>query len=1558
MTQVEMLPDQMLHKAESPETTPFDYVIVGSGAGGGPLASRLASSGRTVLLIEAGVDPAIDNASVGTGGKAPLRDVYAVPAYHAAATEDPDTSWRFSVRHYDSQPRQARDTKYEKSMDPAAVGGGTGKGGIFYPRAAAIGGCTAHHAMIIIRPNDLDWDRLAELTNDPSWRAENMQGYFAKIENCLYYSVYRTFFGRLLGVLYRVYRLVATQLDPRRQLSPNGHGFKGWQMTSFISPLVIAGIVRGDRTFLRLLADVFFAAMAARSERREITRALASLQMLQFLDPNLRSMEFPDRDHLSLMSVGTNGERRWGLREHLLDVAERFPQQLVILNPAHVLRVLFEKEEGRDETPRAIGVEVARGAYLYRASPNAVPGGGPERRQYFARREVILCGGTFNTPQLLMLSGIGDRAHLATYGIRELRDRAGQRVADAVHLPGVGGNLQDRYEVSVISEARQDFATLAGVTFVPGQFSDPALLQWQKDGSGLYSTNGGAIAMMMSSKANAAVRDDPDLFIFGVPAAFRGYYPGWSRELLRRTRGAPVDQRNLWSWSILKAYTSNWHGEVRLRSADPFEPPQVDFHSFDDVPGGAATAAADVEALAEGVDAVRRMNRKITVLADEVQPGPKCPSGSQVLRDWIMDEAWGHHACGSCRMGADAWQADVGKLEDKAAVLDSRFRVHGVKNLRVVDASAFPRIPGYFLVTPTFMLGERAADILLADSENFPRALEEKEARAIRARRIEAKLDPGPDTTTLPDDTIGLALSGGGIRSATFCLGFLQALATRGRLRDIDIVSSVSGGGYAAAFLGRLFTSLSDDVPDKAKWVEGVLGNAASPEIGWLRQNAQYLLGRGRHDTQYNIALVLRNLVSVHLWIGMLLFGIFGVIRWLALDCSAIAPAVVPCDMASPVLPGLIRTVWWWLPVVMLGFGVLPPTIAYWLNLGERPRRDWTRWLPLVVWLVAIGCAIQGLRLPAVAPWSAAAIVVLLVAWAQQEVVQWRLPPRPRRRAADGKRVGDGSPATIVRNRLTHLLSVTLFGFAVTVLWVAIDSAAEYASEHAIPFGWTVIVLAPFLPLLRWGAVSRLKNRPALAPEGLRFQIPLGAFSFLLLFALVTFLDTLAHLVFLGSHRVAVWCVVTALLVSAVVGVTRAFLNLSSLQEAFAQKLVRTFLGASNDARVHPVGADVPVPVSTAHMEDDIQFDDYHPERAGGPLHLVGTCVNNTVDPLSGSQLRDDKGMPMCAGPFGLSVGRRFHALWAARTPHTPGRLTPVTPIQLDPDPHAFHVLARSDDKPAMVERLRLGQWMAISGAAYTTGTGRSTRLAQSLLLGLLNVRIGYWWNSGIPAGRRPGRYPPSLWQRLKTLPSTIFHMQSSLLNEWRAYFPGPARRLWYLSDGGHFDNTGLYELIRRRIPIMIAVDASHDSAYTFDDLALVTRQVRIDFGATITWLEPADIRNLFNPGQPPAPNGLPRWLANHINANAIGAFGDIGRKGPRGAALARVSYKDDPDRSSWLLLIKPCLLPNPPTDLKSYAAAHGAFPNQSTLDQFFDDNQWEAYRMLGLCAGQGVLKP
>ena len=180
-----------------------------------------------------------------------------------------------------------------------------------------------------------------------------------------------------------------------------------------------------------------------------------------------------------------------------------------------------------------------------------------------------------------------------------------------------------------------------------------------------------------------------------MPGFFKGYYPGYSKELQQH--------KDIFTWAILKAHTNNTAGQVKLRSADPLDTPSINFHYFDE---SNDAAGDDLEAVIDGVEFVRSMNVHVDFTHEELLPGPGIDTREK-LKQFIKDEAWGHHASCSCKIGAP---------DDPLAVLDKDFKVYKTKNLRVVDASVFPRIPGFFIVTPIYMISEKASDVILADA--------------------------------------------------------------------------------------------------------------------------------------------------------------------------------------------------------------------------------------------------------------------------------------------------------------------------------------------------------------------------------------------------------------------------------------------------------------------------------------------------------------------------------------------------------------------------------------------------------------------------------------------------------------------------------------------------------------------------------------------------------------------------------------------------------------------------------------------------------------------------
>jgi choline dehydrogenase len=548
-------------------------------------------------------------------------------------------AWNYFVHHYDTDEK--RDPKYREEH-----------GGVLYPRAGTLGGCTAHNAMITVVPHDSDWDDIAHRTNDESWHADNMWKYWERVERCQY-----------------------RRPPPPGERDPARHGFSGWLGTSKVD----ASIAFGDRNVaMTVLSSLFHA------ERRFWYRGFFRRLFRWFItddDPNDERNRAAVEGVTTTIPLATTKGKRNGTREFIRAVMTKYPDRLIVKMSNLATRVIL------DDDKRALGVECWEGKDLYRAGPNAAETPAYEKKEYRCTREVILAGGAFNTPQLLMLSGIGPKEHLEDpkIGIKCLVD-----------LPGVGSNLQDRYEVGIVSEMKRSYSMLNGATFKPpgpDNPPDPAFKEWER-GKGVYTSNGAMAAMILKSDKS---KPDPDLFIFALPGDFHGYFPGYSELIATR-------KKNSLTWAIVKAHTNNTAGTVRLKSNNPLETPAIDFHYFEE---GNDASGDDLESVVKAVKFVRSMNAGNAGIAREVLPGTQVPDAG--LAEWIRNNAWGHHASCSCK---------IGRVDDPKAVVDSRFRVIGTKGLRIVDASVFPRIPGFFIVTPIYMISEKAADVIAEDARN------------------------------------------------------------------------------------------------------------------------------------------------------------------------------------------------------------------------------------------------------------------------------------------------------------------------------------------------------------------------------------------------------------------------------------------------------------------------------------------------------------------------------------------------------------------------------------------------------------------------------------------------------------------------------------------------------------------------------------------------------------------------------------------------------------------------------------------------------------------------
>jgi choline dehydrogenase len=335
--------------------------------------------------------------------------------------------------------------------------------------------------------------------------------------------------------------------------------------------------------------------------------------------------------------------RRWSAADAYLHPAER-RANLTVRTHAFTTRVLVENG-------RATGVE-------YRCKG--------ERFTVRAAREVVLAGGAVNSPQLLMLSGIGPAGHLREVGV------------DVVHdLPGVGAGLQDHPLVPVIWNVR------SGRSLFRAE-SPSGYAQWFGARRGPLSSNLAEAGLFTRSAADLSA---PDLQFHFLPVKF------W--------RQAEVDPDvDAFTAATVLVHVHS-RGSVRLRSADPTWAPAID--------AGYLTDERDLDALVAGVEKAREIAAAgplAAVLAEEWSPGGTVRTRDELRRSVRETLESLYHPVSSCRMGPDDGS-------DELAVVDPQLRVRGVEGLRVVDASVMPTLVRGNTNAPTIMIAERAADLIL-----------------------------------------------------------------------------------------------------------------------------------------------------------------------------------------------------------------------------------------------------------------------------------------------------------------------------------------------------------------------------------------------------------------------------------------------------------------------------------------------------------------------------------------------------------------------------------------------------------------------------------------------------------------------------------------------------------------------------------------------------------------------------------------------------------------------------------------------------------------------------
>jgi len=820
----------------------------------------------------------------------------------------------------------------------------------------------------------------------------------------------------------------------------------------------------------------------------------------------------------------------------------------------------------------------------------------------------------------------------------------------------------------------------------------------------------------------------------------------------------------------------------------------------------------------------------------------------------------------------------------------------------------------------------------------------------------------------LQEKRAALCVSGGGIRSATFGLGILQGLARCGLLDKFHYLSTVSGGGYIGSWLSAwIYHSdggLADVTAELAQLRGRIRLNPEVKEIQNLRSYSNYLsprLGLFSADSWTLVGTYLRNLLlnwcviipllaavlalpwiytailmmnpppytSAPFWAGAVLVSIGVGYMGLNLPCGRnkrwkqktfLIFCLVPLLLAS-----VLMTMYWaW-------FTYYGRHLIAWPLFGFGPPRTWVPFLYLGIGIHFLSWL--GSLLPAHG-FRFFEFVAVILSGAVGGVILWfgaeQLFPQP-----------------IAKMELYTCFGVPLFMalfFLAILIFAGISSHWTEDPDRewwgraagwllAVALAWmllsALVIFGPYLLSRSISAISTLTlgsvaaaltvfagrsssipaNEQESAKAGLLDTIlskaaTVAAFVFItVLLILITQcsivlmqyvgqaahfawnLDAVSHVLGRSAKYLNVilyspwWAVVAMTVLLVVAGVGLACLinpNRFSLHATYRDRLIRAYLGASNPRRE-------PNPFTGFDEADNIRMSEVWDEKkSGGKLLPV---INIALNLVGGSNLA-----------------------WQERKAES----FTVTPLHCG----SYHIGYRktrvaSDESYGSRDGISLGSAVTISGAAASPNMGYHSSPLVTFILTLFNVRLGAWLGN---PGKQGDKTFYLGYPRFSVGP--MIAEAFGLTNDASPYV--------YLSDGGHFENLGLYEMVLRRCHCIVVSDAGQDPECSFADLGEAVRKIRIDFGIPIE----------FGPI-----NIYPR---SQIDA----------RKCPgHRCAIGKIHYSaaDGPKAPEGILIyIKPACYGDEPRDIYEYFKTNKTFPHESTSDQFFSESQFESYRMLG----------
>lgn len=785
------------------------------------------------------------------------------------------------------------------------------------------------------------------------------------------------------------------------------------------------------------------------------------------------------------------------------------------------------------------------------------------------------------------------------------------------------------------------------------------------------------------------------------------------------------------------------------------------------------------------------------------------------------------------------------------------------------------------------------------DNEQSKSRSEAKDFDSIKADELKAlqKLR----TNANKDNLIGLAFSGGGIRSATINLGVLQGLAKYGLLSKFDYLSTVSGGGYPQAWLSALIKrhplklkGVEDDLAQSSFSTKNYSLNITEHSIQWLRSYSNYLTpktGLFTTDTLAAFAQWCANtLLNQILLLASLVFFmmlIIGFSSYTVPDIS-IETYIFHWDW-------IILKNHWSDCIPLLGILMFASSVvsAFWNKRNSSTalnnEKNYTAHIIYTVGFIGLALVLYGLpeqtishtltidklrSTTALATPNYLLIIGLPIATIVISVLISLVRPIFKLTAIESEwwyRLGG-------INIKACTFWLVLYGCAICIpyyLYPYIQNIPTYKLNIGTILGWLIPLATAKL------GKSKFSSGDSIIPgiKTLSKIMPYIAIGLILigtgLLSYVMYQSQYRGLWFLISFGIIIW------------GSLKFNINVFSLHNFYRNRLTRCYLGASNFQRAETLN------IFSGFAEDDIGLATLQDQK---PIPIINTALN--ISDGSELAMQQSKAAAFFFTPyysgfeFRSGNGRKKYGF-------------------IETSQYVYPNYSREPN--SKYNGPFIGSLIAVSGAAASPNMGYHTNRVMGIIMTIFNARLGRWF--GNPNNPKAAR---------KSSPSAnLFYLLTELFTNANAN-----SNYFYLSDGGHFENLGIYELVRRECKLIIAVDAEEDSKYQFEGLGNAIRKCKVDFGATIT----INLNDLYPTG-----------------SSSCGNY----KVSKKHVSLGEIHYADG--KKGVLVYAKSSLTSSIPTDLINFKLQESAFPHHSTVDQFFDESQFESYRQLGQLIAEDI---